>query len=205
MDFYAESFRLETIFSGDRIYEIPDYQREYCWEKEQLNDFWDDLNSKLSIDLFFGIVVLEGKDFKNLGGDFIVIDEQQRLTTISLLINRIINKLENIKEETLALKLKERLLFSDDDGKRSVRMENKNSHAFFQKIVFHNEELDSSEKENIEAFNLINAKNFFQEKIKNYNKDQLRELRDKLFKVLLIIVAQETRKGAFKNETKKFS
>ena len=40
------------------IYEIPNYQREYSWEEQEIEDFWDDLfhvkNSEEKTDHFFG-------------------------------------------------------------------------------------------------------------------------------------------------------
>ncbi|EHQ1141114.1 DUF262 domain-containing protein [Campylobacter jejuni] len=35
---------LSQIFENDVIYRIPDYQRGYAWQKEQLEDFWEDLS-----------------------------------------------------------------------------------------------------------------------------------------------------------------
>jgi uncharacterized protein with ParB-like and HNH nuclease domain len=33
---------LQSIFK-DRVFKIPDYQRGYAWQKNQLIDFWEDI------------------------------------------------------------------------------------------------------------------------------------------------------------------
>lgn len=35
---------LKELF-GERIYKIPDYQRGYIWDDQQLSDFWEDLSN----------------------------------------------------------------------------------------------------------------------------------------------------------------
>ena len=38
---------LETLSElfNDKVFRIPDYQRGYAWGKQQLEDFWSDLNN----------------------------------------------------------------------------------------------------------------------------------------------------------------
>lgn len=72
------------IYLGETYY-IPDYQREYTWEKNELSDFWDDLiytkDDPDEIPHFFGqIVVHNDKEEKKK----YIIDGQQR--TISSVI-----------------------------------------------------------------------------------------------------------------------
>ena len=33
---------LDSLFK-EKIFRIPDYQRGYAWQREQLKDFWEDL------------------------------------------------------------------------------------------------------------------------------------------------------------------
>ena len=39
-----ELVSLSDLFN-QKIFRIPDYQRGYAWKKQQLDDFWDDLNN----------------------------------------------------------------------------------------------------------------------------------------------------------------
>ena len=42
--FKPEAKNLKSLFGNvDSFYEIPDYQRPYSWEKEQIEELWDDI------------------------------------------------------------------------------------------------------------------------------------------------------------------
>ena len=61
-------------------YRIPDYQREYSWEEDELGDFWDDLESTRQdsdqAPHFFGQIVVHHD-----GKEKYIIDGQQRTIT----------------------------------------------------------------------------------------------------------------------------
>ncbi|MDD2656237.1 MAG: DUF262 domain-containing protein [Patescibacteria group bacterium] len=191
MDFFAKSYQLSTILQK-KEYEIPEFQREYSWELEQLNEFWNDLQTSDN-DFFLGTIVLAGKNFTDHIGPFEIIDGQQRLTTILLLLNRMIEKFEKINEIEIAKILKERLFFKDDNAQTHLVLNNKNAHSFFQKIVLYNEECTDN---NIEINNLLAAKKFFEEKIKDYELEELKKLRDNLLKINFIVVVQDNESEA---------
>jgi uncharacterized protein with ParB-like and HNH nuclease domain len=72
------------LAGNGKTYEVPPFQRDYSWDKEEWEDLWLDL---LSVDEegdhYMGYLVLqETKQTKH----FIIIDGQQRITTISLLV-----------------------------------------------------------------------------------------------------------------------
>ena len=61
-------------------YYIPNYQREYSWEKDEVSDFLRDLDETINdpeIFHFFGQVVIHNEDDKKK----YIIDGQQRTTT----------------------------------------------------------------------------------------------------------------------------
>ena len=78
---------------------IPVYQRNYDWKKENCASLFDDLlqlETENKQTHFFGsIVVKPGKYIQEI----VVIDGQQRLTTLSLLMLAIKNWLDNNKEK----------------------------------------------------------------------------------------------------------
>lgn len=66
-------------------YKIPKFQRDYTWEAEQWDDLWQDIQSliaKEEEEHYMGYLVLQTSDNKS----FLIIDGQQRLTTLSLLV-----------------------------------------------------------------------------------------------------------------------
>jgi uncharacterized protein with ParB-like and HNH nuclease domain len=62
--------------------EIPDFQRPYEWKPEHWSDLWSDLIENLDQNYLMGGIVLCGSDNENN----LVIDGQQRISTITLLI-----------------------------------------------------------------------------------------------------------------------
>ncbi|HEM5253836.1 TPA: DUF262 domain-containing protein, partial [Streptococcus suis] len=86
------------------IYRIPDYQRGYAWQTRQLKDFWDDLQNlnghnkhftgQLSIRQIEDVSQVQHNDlwqFQKSTPIFDVLDGQQRLTTIVILIQVLVN------------------------------------------------------------------------------------------------------------------
>lgn len=106
---------LEQLFST-RLFRIPNYQRGYSWGKQQLNDLWEDLSNIVdNRPYYIGMVSIEEapktdcckwvedtwyfEEKPNLKA-YYVVDGQQRLTTIILLIAKIIEiaKKHNIEK-----------------------------------------------------------------------------------------------------------
>jgi hypothetical protein len=80
------------LFQGSARYIAPVFQRYYTWGQPQLSDFFDDLDelSEVPSDAqqFLGAIVLQQKKSANPGAPlvYLMIDGQQRLTTIYLVL-----------------------------------------------------------------------------------------------------------------------
>ncbi|EAJ6064134.1 DUF262 domain-containing protein, partial [Campylobacter jejuni] len=94
---------LSQIFENDVIYRIPDYQRGYAWQKEQLEDFWEDLSLiEKNSTHYTGVLSLENingkekeKELEGRDGNlYYIVDGQQRITTSIILIWVILNNLK---------------------------------------------------------------------------------------------------------------
>jgi len=83
--FKPEAKSIEQIFgNADSFYQVPDYQRPYCWEDEQIEQLLDDISSAMDETYFLGPVILIEKK-EGAGSWFEVVDGQQRLTTLTIL------------------------------------------------------------------------------------------------------------------------
>jgi uncharacterized protein with ParB-like and HNH nuclease domain len=74
---------MSKLFSQDFFFRIPDYQRPFSWDSDNLADLIDDLiSAPKDADYFLGTLVLHQT------GDFTydVVDGQQRLTALCILI-----------------------------------------------------------------------------------------------------------------------
>lgn len=77
---------MELIGNG-KLYRVPPYQRDYSWSQEQWEDLWNDiveLRPRSEDRHYMGALVVEGKSDR----EFLVIDGQQRLATLSLHVLR---------------------------------------------------------------------------------------------------------------------
>ena len=43
MDFNYEQYTIKKLFSVEKVYSVPRFQREYSWSKIELKTFYDDL------------------------------------------------------------------------------------------------------------------------------------------------------------------
>jgi len=93
---------INDIFNGAKILEIPFFQRSYVWGEEQWERFLDDMYDICSTNnvYFLGSVILKQilTTDKGVGDRRIVIDGQQRLTTLNIFF-KIISLLSDKQRE----------------------------------------------------------------------------------------------------------
>ena len=91
---------LELIGNG-KHYRVPPYQRDYSWSEEQWDDLWNDLMD-LRADPeerhYLGALVVEERGDR----EFLIIDGQQRLATLSVLALAVIARLHTMADEGVA-------------------------------------------------------------------------------------------------------
>lgn len=83
---------VSELLKNKKTIKVPDYQRAYSWDEEQVNQFLYDIkeHTEKKTNYYVGHFLFEERN-----GDFYIIDGQQRLTTIVLLIYSIYNMLNN--------------------------------------------------------------------------------------------------------------
>jgi hypothetical protein len=93
---HAEEIEVEKLFASDRQLIIPLWQRRYSWRKSEWEDLWLDLlrvadaaAASENLNHFIGSVVLHAQEGTGLPSEaqrFLVVDGQQRITTLTLLM-----------------------------------------------------------------------------------------------------------------------
>lgn len=106
-----EKYLIRFLESSDTNFVIPVYQRNYDWKKEQCKQLYDDLVSMIKNDYkthFFGTIVSIYNDSAR-NREYLIIDGQQRTTTISLLLIAIYDILDKgrLNSDTI---IKEKIL-----------------------------------------------------------------------------------------------
>jgi len=73
-----------AVFSNN-TFDIPRYQRDYSWGKDEVREFWSDLSASLELDSYFlGLIILTSPTETEAPRKHVV-DGQQRVITLSLL------------------------------------------------------------------------------------------------------------------------
>ncbi len=99
----TKSLEIKACFNNYR-YMIPDFQREYSWTQEHLQEFWNDITRKIgkenAASHFLGATVVyyaeKGDNHPDLYG---IIDGQQRLTTAQILLAALRDKLNDYRSQ----------------------------------------------------------------------------------------------------------
>ncbi|GAA8630011.1 DUF262 and DUF1524 domain-containing protein [Helicobacter pylori] len=117
--------------SQEKQFVIPIYQRVYSWEKEQYKQLWDDIiktggNDQIEGHFIGPIVFVHDGIYTTSHNELLIIDGQQRLTTITLLLTALRNHLSDEDEflgKFSCQKIQNRYLInSDKDGDKKFRL-----------------------------------------------------------------------------------
>lgn len=205
---------LNSLFEN-KILRIPDYQRGYSWEKEQLEDLWNDLsNINFAVENsyhFTGIITLtkltdnnllklidEGFNvgendisfFEKKYNAFNVVDGQQRLITLLILISLLISSIEDISKDEKNKITEKFISFNYNSKHYYVFGYEKDipSHQYLIAKIFDDNSIAITEPETVYTKNLENTKAFFLTKILNLENVKRKNLLSKVINRLLFYV-----------------
>ena len=107
----ASETSLRNLLEGTKQFQIPLFQRPYSWKEKNWNALWEDLMSLYNEEVkgfyFLGPIVTQSVPGTAEGiSPFIVIDGQQRLTTLTILLAALRNYLKNKQENKSRLLLR---------------------------------------------------------------------------------------------------
>ncbi|MFP6174496.1 DUF262 domain-containing protein [Helicobacter pylori] len=163
------------------VFEIPSYQRGYAWQKEQLEDFWNDLEhvSKLG-DKFHYMHSLTLRELENEfeSSAFEIIDGQQRLATSLILLGLLAKITQHKDPKYYSMNLEPILSYKYyglSEAFRAIMEEEKDLEKFQTSFY---------------AKNLIDAYAFFKEKISDTPVGTLEKMFDALIKKMLFSVVE---------------
>ncbi|TPH88790.1 DUF262 domain-containing protein [Helicobacter pylori] len=163
------------------VFEIPSYQRGYAWQKEQLKDFWNDLEhvSKLGDKFhYMHSLTLRGLENEFEDSAFEIIDGQQRLATSLILLGLLAKTTQNKDPKYSLINLEPILSYKYyglNEAFRAIMEEEKDLERFQTSFY---------------AKNLIEAYEFFQEKISDTPMETLEKMFDALTKKMLFSVVE---------------
>ncbi len=141
MELNAETRSVNNVFALNKKYIVPRFQREFSWKMDQLEEFWEDISQQIKVvdakplftEYFIGAVVLVGDDSRS---EYLIVDGQQRLTTLTILLRAIVDRLVDLKEVKAAQALhKNAIQGLDHDGNEYFKLANESPKPFFQNEV----------------------------------------------------------------------
>ena len=109
-------------------YRIPRFQRPYSWTRENIQEFWDDIVKDAPENYFIGSMVV----FKSGSQRYGVVDGQQRLTTITILLAVLRNRLNELGFADLAQGIQNLIERKNIDNKPEFILATETSYPFFQ-------------------------------------------------------------------------
>lgn len=187
----AECGLAEYMQGANKRFIIPVYQRNYDWKLENCKQLYDDLVKVIKTNRkthFFGsIVSVYEPSGKNI--EFLVIDGQQRLTTVSLLLLAMYNLIQKgvivPQDDMLATRIYEEFLV-DKYQKQETRIKLKpvkNDKKAFGKLF-------DADGEHIRGSNITNNYNYFYERIQK-QEISIDELFDAICRLEIISIRLE--------------
>lgn len=116
-------------------FEIPEFQRDYSWGKDEINEFWSDLSNNIRSDTYFlGLVILTNQKSRRY-----VVDGQQRLITISLLAGALYHESMRLGRTALAERVRSTFLqtidYQSDENLPRIVLADEDDNTTFQYII----------------------------------------------------------------------
>ncbi len=126
----ASQTTLQKILEGTQQYVVPLFQRPYSWERQQWDNLWDDLIELTEQETmrphFMGsIVTMQTNSVPEGVSKYLLIDGQQRLTTILILLAVIRDRAKQNKETNkLAEQINNTILINPyEDGLEQYKLQ----------------------------------------------------------------------------------
>jgi hypothetical protein len=154
-----------ALISTERFL-VPEFQREYAWQKDEYIEFWDDLHASLGDDSYFlGLVILTaGEDRMQ------VVDGQQRLLTITLLAAALRHEAIRHRRRGLADQIESTFLkvldYDSDAYVERITLSDPSDNSTLQDIVSSDADLSDSQRPGVGiSARLLDAYTFLLRKV----------------------------------------
>ena len=170
---------IKELFSGTKVFKVPEYQRPYAWEKEHLNAFVEDISEKTERNHFFGTILYQEKRSGNFT-QIDIVDGQQRITTLIIFIKLLLEKLEK-SDNNLHKSLEETYIQNDGKYKLNVLPIDDD---YFKSSILKNDLSAADHAETPSQNRLLEAKKWFKTWLDNwYNEDSSTSLQQLISKI----------------------
>ena len=137
------SYLMKFLDGSQKRFTIPVFQRNYDWKRENCKQLFDDLVSVVKEEKdthFFGSIV----SYAHSRDEVVLIDGQQRVTTVSLILIAIVNALKKgaitTEDDTLLLRIEDYVVDKYDKTERKVRLKPfRDDCVAFDRLIYNDE------------------------------------------------------------------
>ena len=137
----TKTLTFNEILANGKAYHVPQFQRDYSWERDNWEDLWNDIEETAQSNSphYMGSLVFQSTK----GKAFLIIDGQQRLTTLTIIALAVIDAIQTLADsgiETVANQERVEILIRQYVGQKdpaslsysSKIFLNENNNGFFQ-------------------------------------------------------------------------
>ena len=147
MEAHEKGLVINIISNNKTLLRIPVYQRNYSWNEEQCKILLDDVEKIMTSgrEHFFGTMVYVNLDSsersENLDSEYIIIDGQQRITTIIILLKALYDSAKERGDENICYDINDILYnrYCPDDYRIKLKSSN-SDFAQFEALLNNNRE-----------------------------------------------------------------
>lgn len=179
----------QLLGSENEQFYIPAYQRRYAWTDRQLIELFEDIKMLDDTDQhFLGTILLLTEPHKANINMLEVVDGQQRIISLSLLLEAIKDRFIELQKEDIVSKL-EGYLFCQglDRNRRNKIVLGDLDEPDYKKVLQSKNASSTDEKEKIKNQKLLNAYNNFSTWISEYSFEDLYNYYFKLINSTIIV------------------
>ena len=161
----ASALQAGALISKSR-FSIPQFQREYSWQTDEVVEFWGDLRTSVDTgDYFLGLIILtEDNGIKN------VVDGQQRLVTLTLLAAALFFEAKRLGRRALADRIEADFLrsidYDTDEKNPRVVLSDSDDNKTFQCILDTGQAPDLDLFEDSVSSRMVNSFEYLKRKLK---------------------------------------
>ena len=101
--FDTKTVSFQELLGNGKKHKVPEFQRDFSWKEEHWEDLWQDLKDIYDgreMQHYMGTIVLQNTKEKKT---FLIVDGQQRITTLSLFILAIVKNLKDLVEKDIEI------------------------------------------------------------------------------------------------------
>lgn len=213
MKIEANDKEIQDIFSSG-YFKIPRFQRPYSWEKDEVENFWEDITKNKDDNYFIGSMVV----FQSAKPYFGIVDGQQRLTTITIILSVIRDSFIKLKQNNLARGIHKYIEKANVDNEDEFILNSETSFPFLQGVIQSYKKDNIKDEIGVEESNLQNAYSLIKSKLLtlipqielyddkqidlfNDTKDnpiqKLKDIRDKILALKLVFIQLDNEDDAY--------